>query len=141
MLSVTQAAGKLKVTPSRVRKLIADGALKAEKIGNAWAIPESAVAGRLIKNPKAGRPTTQKTGCENEPEARLESKLESKQKVERTPINLHEAYIALKDGNFARPSASTIVMIKDKDEAGFILCVCDYFLNLKQREEIESGVF
>ena len=86
---------------------------------------------RLNSKPKAGRPSAQATKHRFDPEF----------EPEHTPINLHEVYSELKDGNFARPSASTIAMMKDKNEAGFVLCVCDYFLNLKQREEIESGVF
>ncbi len=125
MLSVSEAANILKVTPSRVRKLIADGVLKAEKIGNAWTISENEVAARLRRSPKAGRPKIQKQIPEQKKEC----------------INLHDVYMKLKDGNFTRPSASTMALIKDKDEVGFLLCVCDYFLNVKQRKEIENGVY
>ncbi len=125
MLSVTEAAKELNVSASRVRKMIYDGVIQAEKVGNSWVISESVVAERLLNSHKAGRPKanldlqTSKSEC----------------------INLHDVYVELRDGNFARPSASTISVMKDKDEVGFLLSVCDYFLNLKQREEIEMGVY
>ena len=125
MLSVTQASNKLYVTPSRVRKLIADGRLKAVKTGRTWSIPESEVARRLEYSPKAGRPRLGAGKYNQLPKC----------------IDLHDVYMELKSGNYARPSASTIAMIEDKNEAGFIICVYDYFLNIKQREEIEAGVY
>ena len=125
MLTVKQAANILSITPSRVRKLISDGQLKAVKVGKAWDVPESEVARRLENNPQAGRP---KRGVKENAE---HSKC----------INLHDVYMELKNGDYSRPSASTIAMMKDKNEAGFYLCVYDYFLNLKQREEIEAGVY
>ena len=44
MLSVSQSAALLNVSPARVRKLIAGGALPAQKIGRNWAIAETDVA-------------------------------------------------------------------------------------------------
>ena len=125
MLSVSDVAKELNVSTTRVRKMIADGVLKAEKVGNAWAIPESEVANRLLEAPKAGRPK----GGQNSLSKR------------RQCISLHDVYVELRNKNFTRPDAKTIAMMKDKDEVGFVLCVCDYFLNLKQREEIEAGVY
>ena len=125
MLTVTQAAHELNISPSRVRKLIADGKINAEKTGSAWTIPESEVTLRKESSPSAGRPKSsvakplQATKC----------------------VNLHNVYMELKSGNYSRPSASTLSMMKDKEEIGFVLCVYDYFLNIKQREEIEAGVF
>lgn len=124
MLSVTQTAKKLNISGARVRKMIADGVIHAEKVGSAWSIPESEVAYRLENAPKAGRP--KEDDLINE---------------DYKSLDLHDVYVALKHGNFARPSATTIAMMQDKNEAGFLLCVCDYFLNLKQREEIEEGVY
>ena len=125
MLSVSEAAKELNISATRVRKMIADGVLLADKVGNAWAIPESEVTNRLLEARKAGRP---KEG------------LNSSNK-RRQCINLHDVYVELKNKDFARPDAQTIAMMKDKDEVGFMLCICDYFLNLKQREEIEAGVY
>ena len=125
MLSVSQAAERLDVSPSRVRKMISDKVLKAEKVGNSWIIAENEVSRRLSTRPKAGRPRVKNTSINNKVEC----------------INLHEIYTKLKNTNFVRPSAATIAMMQDKDEAGFLLCVCDYFLNLKQRKEIEEGVY
>ena len=123
MLSTSQAAKKLRVSPARVRKMIADDVMAAEKVGAAWSIPESEVVARLSAHPKAGRP--KKGGVD----------------TERRPCpELHELYTELKNGDFTRPSASALAMM-DQDEAGFLLCVCDYFLALKQRKEIAEGVY
>lgn len=125
MLSVSQAAKELKVSASRVRKMISDGVIKAEKVGYSWSIPESEVATRLATKGKAGRPKKRIDNCEESYDC----------------IDLHDVYLRLKDGKFARPSAQSLAMMNDKDEVGFVLCVCDYFLELRQREEIEQGVF
>ena len=125
MFSVSEAAKELNISASRVRKMIADGVIQAEKIGKAWAIPESEVASRMLGAPKAGRPR------------RGQNSLSKR----RQSINLHDVYVELRSKNFTRPDAQTIAMMNDKDEVGFMLCVCDYFLNLKQREEIEAGVY
>ena len=125
MLTVTQAAHELNISPSRVRKLIAEEKIKAEKTGSAWTIPESEVTLRKESSPPAGRP----------------KKSVAKPSQATKCVNLHNVYMELKSGNYSRPSASTLAMMKDKEEIGFILCVYDYFLNIKQREEIEAGVF
>lgn len=55
-LTTKQAAERLNVVPSRVRRMILDGIIKAEKIGRDNFILESEVA-RLEKiDRKAGRP-------------------------------------------------------------------------------------
>jgi excisionase family DNA binding protein len=56
LLSVDDAARELKVDPSRVRALAANGQLDAVKIGNSWAIYRSAVAARAATSPGRGRP-------------------------------------------------------------------------------------
>ncbi|MDO4842600.1 MAG: helix-turn-helix domain-containing protein [Phoenicibacter congonensis] len=125
MLSVSEAAKELNVSASRVRKMISDGVIKAEKVGNTWSISESEIATRLAIKQKPGRP----------------KKLLEDDEESYDCIDLHDVYLRLKDGKFSRPCPQTLAMMDDKDEVGFVLCVCDYFLDLKQRELIAKGVF
>ena len=54
MIGTVEAARRLKVTPERVRALIAVKRLPATKIGRDWLIHEDDLA--LVKNRKPGRP-------------------------------------------------------------------------------------
>lgn len=55
LLSTAEAAEKLNVTPIRVRQLIREGKLIAQKVGRDYAIEESALEGVKTYG-KAGRP-------------------------------------------------------------------------------------
>lgn len=55
-LSVAAAADELGVHPSRVRALIASGALSAEKVGGAWLVDRTGIASRGRQQAPAGRP-------------------------------------------------------------------------------------
>lgn len=52
MLSVTESAAILDISPSRVRALIAQGQLPAQKVGNAWILKEEDVMQRITERPK-----------------------------------------------------------------------------------------
>lgn len=56
VLDVSHAARELGVNPSRVRALIAAGALDAYKIGGRWLVEPSSVAARRREASAAGRP-------------------------------------------------------------------------------------
>jgi excisionase family DNA binding protein len=58
MISVPEAAVRLGLSEQRVRALIAEGRLKAQKIARDWAIPESAL-GKITVYGKSGRPRKQ----------------------------------------------------------------------------------
>jgi hypothetical protein len=55
-LPVSAVAGELGVHPSRVRALIASGALAAEKVGGIWLVDRASVATRHRQQISAGRP-------------------------------------------------------------------------------------
>jgi excisionase family DNA binding protein len=61
MISVSEAAEGLGLSVQRVRALIAEGRLKAQKIARDWAIPESALA-KITVHGKAGRPRKKAEG-------------------------------------------------------------------------------
>lgn len=56
LLSIPEAAEELSLHPSRVRALVAAGALPAVKIGKRWAVDRVGVARRLQGEHGAGRP-------------------------------------------------------------------------------------
>lgn len=58
LLSVKDAAEALKLSEQRIKQLIYDEKLKAEKVGNQWIILESDL--QLIENRQTGRPPKDK---------------------------------------------------------------------------------
>ncbi|MGD0455124.1 MAG: helix-turn-helix domain-containing protein [Solirubrobacteraceae bacterium] len=56
LMPVSAVADELSVHPSRVRALIASGALAAEKVGGVWLVDRASVAGRNREQAAAGRP-------------------------------------------------------------------------------------
>lgn len=54
IISTTEAAERLNVTPSRVRKMIDSGRLKATKVGSVWLIDPKDL--EAVKDRKVGRP-------------------------------------------------------------------------------------
>ena len=54
LISAADAAKRLNVTSSRVRKMIASGRLKATKVGNMWLIDPKDL--EVVKDRKVGRP-------------------------------------------------------------------------------------
>jgi excisionase family DNA binding protein len=56
LVGVPQAADELGVAGSRVRALIEDGALEAEKVGGRWLVSRASIEDRLRHAPSAGRP-------------------------------------------------------------------------------------
>jgi hypothetical protein len=57
-VDVTAAAQELGVEPSRVRALIAGGALRADKVGGRWLVYRDSIAARRRQPPAPGRPMT-----------------------------------------------------------------------------------
>jgi excisionase family DNA binding protein len=59
-LSVAEAAGRLGVTPHRVRQRIEDGTLPAVRVGNRWSIDEADLL-PLMSGTKTGRPVSERS--------------------------------------------------------------------------------
>ena len=55
LLSTEQAAGRLGISLARVKQLLAEGKIKAQKVGKQWIIQESDLDGVTVYG-KAGRP-------------------------------------------------------------------------------------
>ena len=63
LISATEAAERLNVTPTRIRAMISSGRLKATKVGNMWVInPKDldAVKDRKVGRPRKARKSTNK---------------------------------------------------------------------------------
>jgi excisionase family DNA binding protein len=54
IISTTEAAKRLKVSPSRIRAMIGSGRLKAMKVGKVWLIDPKDLDS--VKDRKVGRP-------------------------------------------------------------------------------------
>lgn len=59
-LSVAEAAGRLGVTPHRIRQRIEDGTLPAVRVGNRWSIDEADVL-LLMSGTRTGRPVSERS--------------------------------------------------------------------------------
>jgi len=56
LLPLADAAARLGVSVERVRQLVAAGDLPGVRFGNAWAVPQAAVAARRHQSNRRGRP-------------------------------------------------------------------------------------
>lgn len=129
MLSVAQSAELLNVSPARVRALVAEGSLPAEKVGRAWVLREQDVARRLEEKPGPGRPSKAVS-------KRGDSTLSKDDRDE-----LHRLFTACKEALGTCPSAADIERARSAEEAGFMVAAADYFLQQKQRDVIRQGLF
>ena len=127
MLSVSQSAEILGISPARVRKLVSEGALDGVKIGGTWALQEASVYDRLSKKPAAGRParTTDNTPADKQAPAH----------------DLRSLYLECKQAFQFEPSLQAIEEARTQEEAGFYMAVAEYFMQYKQRELIAQGVY
>ena len=133
MLSVAESASLLGVSPSRVRALIAEGALPAEKIGRSWVLREEDVLQRAANRPGPGRPATIATcaGKFEHPEPSLPT----------SEIDLHDLYLACKKAFSVRPDAEAIARAESTDESSFYFAVADHFLQQRQCELVRQGAY
>lgn len=126
MIGVNDAAELLGVSKARVRMLIAEGRLQAEKVGNAWAINESDVERRRLERPQAGRPKKQR-------------------KIGPPPLpDVDEAHRLYKDCKRVLTGCydtEFLMQAKSREEKLFWVRVADFFLQQKQEELVEQGVF
>lgn len=131
MYTVNQVAKKLQVTPERVRNMIYDGVLPAEKFGRIWTISEEAVLQRLATKPGAGRPKSfDKT---RETWVFGQTSLDAK-KTRRLYNECKSMLSGCYDSEF-------LAQAESQEELAFYLTVADFFLQEKQKELIDQGVF
>lgn len=129
MLSVAETANILGVSAARVRALIAQDILPARKVGRAWVLREEDVMQRAAARPSAGRPRLRRAHDAGEPAPAGANG------------DLRNLYEACKEAFAVRPSATTLAGAAESEEASFYIAVADFFLQQKQRELVERGVF
>lgn len=127
MLSVNQAAEKLGVSGARVRMLLKNGILEGRKIGNMWAVSERSVAARMQSGIRPGRPAAQ-----------LE------QGYRRTLPDVEAAHRIYDEAARVLPGcydAAFLDCARTPEEQAFWIRVADFFLQQRQHELVEEGVF
>ncbi len=132
MLSVSQSAQQLGVSPARVRALIKDGLLPAHKNGREWVLHEEDVLQRLAERPCSGRP-------------RCDELRNVKGGIEHTPISADSEARMLFDTCKRLfdhlPSEAMMSQARTREEASFYMAVADFFLQQRQAELIAQGVY
>ncbi|MEG1434327.1 MAG: helix-turn-helix domain-containing protein [Gordonibacter sp.] len=140
MLSVSEGAQLLGVSPARVRALIAEGTLPAQKLGRAWTLRDEDVLQRAREKPRSGRPRAldSKTLSEHPDTSSTNLATDSSTDSEN---DLHNLYLACRDVFSQRPDARLLEKTSQPEEASFYVAVADFFLQQKQLELVRQGVY
>lgn len=131
MLTVSDCAIQLDVSPARVRALIKAGALPALKHGREWMLREEDVLQRKASKPRAGRPKLKDTSYEEEAKASREA----------NATRAHEAYKACRQIFRHCPSPEMMKSAESQEEAAFYMAASTFFLQQQQATLIANGVF
>lgn len=131
MLTVTEAAGQLGVSASRVRALIKAGMLPATKHGRAWMLREEDVLQRLMDHPRSGRPKREKPT----------NPKEQTQRQSRQTKRAHEAYELCRELFTRCPSQEMMDQATSQEEAAFYMAAATFFLQQQQADLIAAGVY
>lgn len=134
MLTVSESARMLNVTPSRVRALIAQGMLPARKVGRAWVLEEADVMERASKRVGPGRPARKAVVPVEDSQPKQDCSSARRQE-------LHRLYLDCKREFCFRPSVEELMAAHSAEEASFYVAVADFFLQEKQRELVAQGVY
>lgn len=126
MLSVREAADKLGVTDVRIRAMLKSGKLDGHKVGRAWVVSERSVAQRLREGGRPGRPTRKAQ--------QFERKLPDIDMAHHIYDEAERVLSGCYDSGF-------LSQARTPDEQAFWIRVADFFLQKKQRELVEKGVF
>lgn len=130
MLSTKQAAQQLGVTGTRVRALLNAELLDGEKIGRTWIVSEQSVNRRLKNNPAPGHPSKATPNRPIGPPPN-EHDIEA----------AHRLYRECKDVLAGTFNSSFLNHAESKEEEAFFVSVATFFLQERQRQLIEEGVF
>ncbi|MCL2756762.1 MAG: excisionase family DNA-binding protein [Coriobacteriia bacterium] len=127
MQTVEQAAEYLGVSQTRVRKMIYDGVLPAERFGRIWSIPDAAVISRHKSKPGSGRP-------------KKDSVKDWKQ-IKGIPYTVQNLYHECRNSTAYRYEIDSIMNIATPEEKDFYIAIADFFLQQKQKQLINAGVY
>ena len=133
MLSVSQSARELGISPARVRALIKSGKLPAVKNGREWVLQEEDILQRLAERPRAGRPSSDRNSMEEEVATR----------AARSSINseARAAYDTCRKLFAHMPTAEMMAQARTREEASFYMAATDFFMQQKQMQLVAQGVF
>ena len=126
MLCVHDAAIELGVSDARVRALLKSGKLEGKKLGGTWAVSERSVAERLHSEIRPGRPSRGET-IQESPAPDIEA--------------AHRIYDEARNVLSGCYDARLLDRARSPEEQAFWIRVADFFLQQRQRELIEEGVF
>jgi len=127
MQTVEQAAEYLGISQTRVRKMIYDGVLPAERFGRIWSIPDAAVIGRRASKPKSGRPK--------------KDSAKDRKLTKGIPHTVQNLYHECRNSTAYRYEIDSIMNIPTPEEKDFYIAIADFFLQQKQKELIDAGVY
>ena len=131
MMTTCEAAQVLGISEVRVRQLAASGALKAMRHGRAWVFEEEDVMARAMSSVGPGRP------CKGHKAQEASCQYDAQLDVSR----FHNLYVECKDLIDGLPPSELIKAASSQEEASFYVAVFDFFLQQKQTELIEQGVY
>lgn len=131
MKSTKQAAEELGITQTRVRELLNSGALHGEKVGRSWMVYDSSIRQRNRDKPQPGRP---KKGQALSPR-NVNPALEREVELTRSLYELCKEHLS---GCF---DMDFLDLAQSEDERSFYTTVANFFLQSKQRELVERGVY
>lgn len=132
MLNTKEAARKLGISETRIRTLLNNGQLEGVKIGRTWLVSEESIEARRKSNVKAGRP--RKTL------ERSSSPSENPRNAQKPPL-AHILYLECKQALSGGFRSETLKQAQSAEEERFYVTVANFFLQEKQRELVEQGVF
>ena len=128
MISTGEAAARLGVSAARVRALLEAGTLRGAKIGRTWAVDEASVDARLASPARPGRPRREGANPPQEP-------------ATTDPEALQRLYDGCREQLAGSFGADVIHAARTPEEARFYMAVASFFLQERQRELIDEGVF
>lgn len=131
MLSTKQAAEQLGISQTRVRELLNSGALHGEKIGRSWSVYESSVRERKAQAPVPGRPKA----------SQAQSREYVRDDMKREIAITRDLYERCKEHLAGCFDIDFLDLAQSEEERSFYTAVATFFLQQKQREMIEQGVF
>ena len=127
MLSTKEAATRLGVSEPRVRAMLNKHVLEGTKSGRTWAVSEQSVENRMHTRPSAGRPRKDSSTAPAAPSYDIEA-----------ARRLYRECRATLSGTF---NSAFLDQAESKEEEDFYVAVSTFFLQKRQQELIEQGVF
>lgn len=132
MISTKDAAKQLGITEARVRAMLKSGVLSGSKIGRTWIVSEQDVYRRLREKPSPGRP---RRDAERPQSEYTSSPAESEVETAHRLFDECRRFLA------GRYDAAFLSTAKSPEEERFFVAVSDFFLQERQRQLIDDGVF